>query len=311
MHKKCLFLLTMIAALLPFSRPVVATETGFGAYLPGYRDFLTGVVPPYPGLYLRNDAYFYDGSAGRVVREGRIALDLDIFTFADIITASYVLPGTLLKANVAIGAALPIMHTRLKGDLTTALGTLSREASQTAQGNLILTPLMLGWHHKNFHWNFTTAFFLPTGKYDVNDVVNVGLNFVTIDPELGFTYWDMKRGFDISTAIGYSVNFINQETDYQSGNAFHLDFAAQKTFPFGLRVGAVGYAWIQVQGDSGSGALLGPFKGRIFGAGPAIGWDFKVLEKHQLGLMFKYYREFGAKNHFEGNAFDMAMTFNF
>jgi hypothetical protein len=311
MHKKGLFLFAFFTILSGFSGSSLATETGFGAYLPGYRDFLTGVVPPYPGLYLRNDAYFYNGTVNRAVLEGAVNLDLDAFLFADIITASYVLPGTLLKANVAIGAALPIMHSRLKGQLATASGTTDREESETAQGNLILMPITLGWHLKNFHWNFTTALFLPTGKYDVNDVVNVGLNFVTLDPEVGFTYWDMKRGFNINTAIGYSFNFINQETDYKSGNAFHLDFAGEKTFSFGLRLGAVAYAWVQTTGDSGSGALLGPFKGRIFGAGPSIGWNFKVLKTHELGLLFKYYREFGAKNHFEGNAFDMALTFNF
>ncbi|HEX5034096.1 MAG TPA: transporter, partial [bacterium] len=202
-----------------------------------------------------------------------------------------------------------IMDTHLSGSLATETGTVARSGEQLAQGDLILNPFLLGWHRKNFYWNFTTAFFLPVGKYDVDKVINSGKNYVTIDPELGFTYFNPMHGIDVSLAVGYSINFENQATQYESGDAIHVDFAAEKIFRFGLKAGAVGYAWVQVNGDSGAGAILGPFKGRVFGAGPALGYNFKI-GKRTLGTMFKYYREFGAKNHFQGNAFDLALTFD-
>lgn len=302
-------LLVLGVILMSLSPRVQATEGGFGAYLPGYRDFLTGIVPPKPGLYFRNDFYFYDAGVSRTVRQGAVNLNVDIFLFADIIQPTFVFPGDIFGAKFAMGAALPIMDTHLSGSLATASGTLAAKGEQLAQGDFIINPFILGWNHKKFFWNFTTAFFIPTGKYDVNNVINSGKNYVTIDPELGFTYFDMMRGIDVSLALGYSVNFENQATQYESGDAFHADFAAEKIFRFGLKAGVVGYAWVQTNGDSGAGAILGPFKGRIFGAGPALGYNFKIGE-HTLGTMFKYYREFGAKNHFQGNAFDLALTFD-
>ena len=304
----------LLLACLVFSilagtlRPAQATETSFGAYLPGYRDFLTGIIPPKPGFYFRNDAHFYDASVSRTIKEGVVNLDLDYFLFADIITPTIVLPGDVFGAKFAFGMILPIVSLDLTGTLVTPLGNPRASGSELAIGDIALMPFMLGWNKGNFHWNFTTAFFIPTGAYNVNRLVNTSLNYVTIDPEIGFTWFDMKRGIDLSTALGYSINFENQTTQYESGDAFHADFAFQKIFPFGLHAGAVGYAWVQVNGDSGPGAILGPFKGRIFGAGPALGYDIKIGPR-TLGTMFKYYREFGAKNHFQGNVFNFALTF--
>ena len=41
-------------------------------------------------------------------------------------------------------------------------------------------------------------------------------------------------------------------------------------------VGLHGYAYKQIGGDSGTGALLGPFKGRVFAIGPAVDYTFKI-----------------------------------
>ncbi|WP_245445151.1 transporter [Pseudaminobacter soli (ex Li et al. 2025)] len=38
-----------------------------------------------------------------------------------------------------------------------------------------------------------------------------------------------------------------------------------------LQLGVVGYAYQQLSGDSGQGAVLGPFESRVFGIGPEIG----------------------------------------
>lgn len=296
----------LFSSVVPFKAQ--ATETSFGAYLPGYRDFMTGIIPPKPGFYFRNDFRFYDASVGRTIKEDIVSIDLDTFMFVDILTSTFVLPGDFFGAKYALGFVIPVMSYELSGTLQTPAGNVSNSGTELGLGDIILMPLMLGWNKGNFYWNFTTAFILPTGKYNVNDAINTSLNYITIDPELGFTWFDPKLGVDISTAIGYSVNFENQTTQYESGDAFHLDFAGQKIFRNGLHVGAVGYAWVQVNGDSGAGAKLGPFKGRVFGAGPALGYDIKIGPR-TLGTMFKYYREFGEKNHFAGNVFNLALTF--
>jgi Putative MetA-pathway of phenol degradation len=59
-----------------------------------------------------------------------------------------------------------------------------------------------------------------------------------------------------------------------------------------LHLGVVGYAYQQLSGDSGEGAVLGPFESRVFGIGPQIGYKFDVNDKG--------YYEFGSKHRPEG-----------
>ena len=66
-----------------------------------------------------------------------------------------------------------------------------------------------------------------------------------------------------------------------------------------FQAGVVGYFYQQITGDSGSGATLGDFKGRVAGIGPQAGWFFKVGE-HDWYANLKGYYEFAAKNRAEG-----------
>ena len=61
----------------------------------------------------------------------------------------------------------------------------------------------------------------------------------------------------------------NPATHYKNGDAFIWDWAVGKNLPNGLQIGAAGYAYQQLTADSGSGAKLGPFKGRVFGWSPS------------------------------------------
>ena len=66
-----------------------------------------------------------------------------------------------------------------------------------------------------------------------------------------------------------------------------------------MLVGAVGYFYSQLTGDSGSGATLGEFKSRVVGVGPQIGFFIPFAEREAF-LSFKAYSEFNAKNRLEG-----------
>ena len=54
-------------------------------------------------------------------------------------------------------------------------------------------------------------------------------------------------------------------------------------------------------GDSGSGATLGDFKGRISGIGPVLSGSF-MLGPLPVFTDLQYYHEFNAKNRLEGDA---------
>ena len=64
-------------------------------------------------------------------------------------------------------------------------------------------------------------------------------------------------------------------------------------------MGAVGYYYQQLTGDSGEGATLGPFKSRVAGIGPQFGYFFPA-GRMQGYVNLKGYYEFAGENRPEG-----------
>ena len=119
---------------------------------------------------------------------------------------------------------------------------------------------------------FTEYVVAPTGHYDINNVINVGRNYWAFDTQLGLTWFHKATGTEISVLPGIMFNTTNTATDYHSGTEFHLDFMANQFVMPSVALGVQGYWYKQFDGDSGSGAVLGPFMGESFGIGPAILW---------------------------------------
>ncbi len=85
-----------------------------------------------------------------------------------------------------------------------------------------------------------------------------------------------EHGFDMSFSLGYTVNSQNPDTHYKSGDVAHLGLALGQYLNRIFKVGLVGYAVVQVTGDSGSGAILGPFRSNIYAASTALELDPKI-----------------------------------
>jgi hypothetical protein len=178
-----------------------------------------------------------------------------------------------------------------------------------ALGDTAFAPLVLGWNAGNFHWNVGVFGFAPTGDYSKRQLANTSLNHWAVMNRIAATYFDPKTGWQVNGAAIYSVNWENPATDYETGNILNLDGAITKNFGR-WGVGAVGYAMIQTTGDSGSGARLGSFESRVFGAGPIVTYMLGD-PRNPLTFIAKYYQEFDAKNTFEGHTFDLAVTAKF
>jgi hypothetical protein len=95
-----------------------------------------------------------------------------------------------------------------------------------------------------------------------------------------------------------------------SRGALIWDWAVGKKFANGLQIGVAGYAYQQLTADSGSGAKLGPFKGRVFGVGPHLVYNTTLMHRPVI-FNFRNYQEFDAENRFEGNVTTFATTFKF
>jgi Putative MetA-pathway of phenol degradation len=72
---------------------------------------------------------------------------------------------------------------------------------------------------------------------------------------------------------------MNTATDYQTGIEMHFEWELAEHLPFGLATGVGGYLYQQLTGDSGSGAVLGPFIGRVASVGPVLSYTFKSGEQ--------------------------------
>lgn len=283
----------VILLLLPCVQSQAA-EAGAGAYWPGFRNYMAGVVPSKPGLYFRNDIVGYTASVPKVELNGLPVGNADLSAVLDIVEPEYVLPHKLWGASHAIVLTQAFAYVNLSG---TVLGpNLRVSGTRTAPTDTILSPLFLGWQKDHLHYNANLAIFMPIGDYNPKRVVNQDRNDWTFDLEFGVTHFDPKNGWDLSGVLGYSINTQNAVTRYRSGDVLHFDFAIGKVLKSYLKPGLSGYAWVQVTPDSGAGDLLGSFESKVFGIGPIVEMPLSPTSD----LTLRYYHEFGAVNHLEG-----------
>jgi hypothetical protein len=81
-------------------------------------------------------------------------------------------------------------------------------------------------------------------------------------------------------------------------------------FRSGLYAGASGFVFQQLTPDSGPGATLGSFISRVFAVGPSVGAIIKV-DDQQIDLAGRWYHEFGALNHPQGDLVFASLGFRF
>lgn len=141
---------------------------------------------------------------------------------------------------------------------------------------------------------------IPVGDYDPTRLANLGLGHGAIDGGGGYSYFNPQTGNELSTVAGFTYNFENTALQYQNGVDLHVDWAASHFLTKQILVGAVGYYFQQITGDSGAGATLGGFRSRVAGIGPQIGYLFPVGEQLQGYVNVKAYKEFAAENRPEG-----------
>ena len=310
------------------SNALHAAEYGTGPWVKGYSDIFAGVLPSVPGIYVRNDAYHYDGDAQKLIFDGLIQASVQERYTADILALSVVTPvkilgGTyafafvpsLISMNVDVGIGIdpfrlgrdigPFSQGDLVGPFNFNFGD-----SKTSQGDSVIAPVLLGWDEGNFHWNVAGFVFAPTGEYDKRNLANTSLNHWAVMPRIAGTYFDPKTGWQASAAVIYTHNWENNATDYETGDIVNVEGTVTKNFG-ALGVGVASYGMIQVTGDSGSGARLGSFESRVYGVGPVVSYTLGAGTPTALTLIGKWYHEFDAKNTFEGDVIDGAASFKF
>ncbi len=290
-----------IASLLPTAALAVEGATGF--YLLGSKGSLAGVVPP-PGVYLQSDSYYYtgDASASRNLEiGGAIVAGVEADALYEIATGLWVLPQTVLGGNLGLGFSGVIGAKDVSASvIVDPLGGITANDDETAFGDPVLSAV-LGWHEGNWHWNIGTLLNVPIGQWERGRLANIGFNRWGLDLNGAVTWLDPSTGWEFSSAAGITFNGENPDTDYKSGTEFHLELAAVKNLSKQLAVGVAAYYYDQITGDSGAGARLGDFEGRVTAIGPVVKYNFQIGQT-PVSSSFRWFHEFNVENRLEGDA---------
>jgi hypothetical protein len=283
----------------------VADEGGVSFWLPGqYGSF--AAVPGDPGWSLPLVYYHssVDADASKSFRRGgQVTGGLDVRADLLLAVPTYVFGTPVLGAQASVSVAALLGRAKVGIDATLSGplgGVLSGSRSDTVEGVGDLYPsASLKWNRGNHNYMAYTMAGVPVGAYSADQLANLGTNHWSWDAGGGYTYLDPKKGHEFSAVLGFTYNFENPDTDYKNGVSSHLDWAASQFFSEQLHVGLVGYFYQQLTGDSGSGAVLGDFKSRVYAVGPQVGYFFPVGgQKWYVNL--KGYYEFDALNRPEG-----------
>ncbi len=321
MLKKERLVLTLLC-VVTYTGHLMGEEGGTGHYMPGATASFIDTMPYDPGFAYVNQFLYYGGDAGgsRTLPLGlNLAADVKATSFADTHVLLYQSPWELLggRYGAALGIPLVWLDLDVSGTLTRnprrpgkiipiILPTeKSKKVSDRAEGlgDIYAAPFMLAWKKGDFKYDARFGVYAPTGKYDENDLANLGKNFWTFEPAVSLSYFGSKNGIEVTTFAGVDFNTENQDTDYQTGEEAHLDLTVAQHLPLGkgfIGLGANGFYYDQITGDSGSGAALGDFEGKTLGVGPVLSYIAKI-GKTDVVFEAKWLPELETENRLEGD----------
>ena len=294
---------------------VIADEGGTAHVLPGANATLVDLVPTKPGAFLKPMYMNYRGSAtAQIPTAAGLAANLDATANTFVLGGGYTFEQPVLGgAHYTAAAFLPYTWLQISGNLQTPGGPVRTQSNVSGLGDLTVVPVMLAWKTGNWQIDALMPIYAPTGSYQEGRLGNPGLNYWTFDPMVGVAYSNQKSGFNAMLHAGYAINTENPDTNYHSGSLLHFDGAIQQILPAGpgfLTLGVEGFYFDQVTCDSGSGAVLGCFKGLTAGLGPVLGYVLPV-GKQSLVFELKWLAETDTKNRLEGDYIWLKMVYKF
>jgi hypothetical protein len=305
---RALAIAALAAAAAALVRPAGASENGASLYLLGSGGPGAAIMPPVPGVFFADTTYYYRGESrgGRqLVFNGKVVAGIDGTIAANFPAVLWVPTTDFLGGTLAVGGILPFGETWasaaavLTGPRGRQFG-VSRGDSAFVLGDPVLLA-SLGWRRGNTHAEFSDMLNLPIGQYRKDALANLAFHRWANDFSFAVSWHDPQSGWDISHKMGFTLNGRNDVTDYTTGLEWHIEGAVEKQLTPAWSLAAQAYHFDQLTGDSGSGALLGPFKGRVTGVGGAVAYNFK-LGKAPVTLRLHGATEFGAVNRLQGHA---------
>ncbi|MCK8681847.1 SphA family protein [Pseudomonas umsongensis] len=271
---------------------VYATESGGSAYAHGAETWMPGFLPP-PGDYYLNYTNYYRADKLNGPDGDTLIDDFEVEAFANVFRYVHVTNKKILGGNYAFQILVPLVDLHVSSS--------GRSDRRSGLGDITIDPFILGWHLGKLHVVAGIDFILPTGGYDRDRLANIGRNYYTIEPAMAVTYHD-PGGMELSTKLMYDVSTENESTDYQSGDEFHMDFAAGWNVS-AWTLGLSGYYDKQLSDDEQYGRrLAGGNRGEVLALGPSAKYQWG-----NISLIAAWQQELEATNRPQGNK----LWFNF
>jgi hypothetical protein len=296
--------------------PAHASEGGASFYLLGSGGPEAAVLPPLEGVFFDDSVYYYSGKANadkQFVIGGNLVAGLKAKIIADFATVLWVPSTNALGGTLAVGAGFAVGRPDVSVNaVITGPGGGQVAISKSDRATIIGDPVLLGelgWKlAKDVHGALGVTVNVPVGHYREGELSNLSFHRWAVDTSGALTWRDDASGWDVSGKAGVTFNGTNHFTDYKSGTEFHIEGSVEKTFSKSFSAGIQAYHLSQISGDSGSGAVLGPNKGRVTAIGPTAAYKFAV-GKTPVSLRLRYFEEFGVKRRLDGRALFFSLDF--
>ena len=173
--------------------------------------------------------------------------------------------------------------------------------SETGLNQLYFTPLYINWSaSESLHFATGFSAFIPLGDYDRGNLINTTSNTYSYVQEFDMTWFPTPQ-WELSLSPTITVNFENDDTDYESGDVFNVDYFAgyRPASAPQWQGGLAGHYTRQVSDDSLNGRTVGDGN-RIqkLAFGPQVFYGIG----DRTAVLVKYLHETNVKNGPEGDS---------
>ncbi|MDW5416646.1 transporter [Iodobacter sp. CM08] len=289
--------LSLAMALSACAASALATEGGGGMYPNGNENYLVAAMPP-PGVYVLEYLIGYQADKLRDNNGNQIPLDFNVKVAAAATRLIWVTDQKILDGQLALHVIAPLLNV----DVSVA----GKNQSQTGVGDMVFGA-GLGYHASDkLHYVFAVDINAPTGRYDKNDLANLGRNYWNIEP-LATVSYIQKSGLNADLKVMYDFNGKNKDSDYTSGQELHADYALGWGFGNGLVAGVGGFLYQQITDDKVGGVTLADQRGRAMSIGPTIKYD----NGSGFFVTAKIEKEFGVRNRADGTGIKVKFNIPF
>lgn len=278
-----------------------AAEYAFTTYPLGSTAYGAGVTPP-PGTYVTDTISYFSGSIGGDLNIGGHLFDAGgtAKIFSEGVSILIVPQETVLDGRVGVLVGVPVSHIGIDASLSGPRGNTATDSTEGWGLGDTTLQLQLGWDKGDFSHTVHILGVLPTGRYQPGFYPLTGFNRPSLDVGWAFTWFEKNTKLQFNGAIGFMASLENEDTQYQTGDEFHAEWAIGYKFDNGLIIGVNGYDYRQITGDSGQGALLGAFKGTLDAVGPGFSYS-TLIGQTPVTLGIRDYEQYNWNNFFHGN----------